>query len=321
MSNPLQLLEDYPALTRAERAEADRVLAARPDLADAYAEARALAALLDDVASGADAGLHGDALTEHVAETMAGRPGNPALAQALAHDAALRAEADARREALLRLDAAEDPIARFERLTGRTPGSLAAPPAGARAVPPACAQRKPRPAETRPAITRGRARRTPGWLRLASLAVVACALAWSALAVASRAALPERARVADLGDVAGYALPTLRGDSPEDALMRYHALAAEVAAARRTTLGLFPRYDAEALAPLEGRMAALAAEAPAGSDAQQEAGLAAARIALYLGRDDAARRHTEALVATGGYRSPVARRLLDYVASGTDEAP
>ena len=90
------------------------------------------------------------------------------------------------------------------------------------------------------------------------------------------------------------------------------ALAA-VRRARRSTLGLFPRYDP---AQLDAAAAALAGpdrQGPASSWPSQEARLTLARVHLYRQRDVEAARVLGALVREGGYRAPAARRMLDFL--------
>ena len=92
-------LREYAALTAAERAEVDALVESRPDLHDAWTEARALAAVID-------AARAPDDLTAQVVDESLGlgrdAPPAPDERAALEHIA----------------EELEDPLAQFERLTG-----------------------------------------------------------------------------------------------------------------------------------------------------------------------------------------------------------
>jgi len=299
------LLDAYPALAPAERARADARLAslgaeASAAHAEAYAQARRLAAFADAL----DAALGPADLGRLVAAERMGFPGAAAaLDDARAADPELDLQVDALAARLQALAAdAEDPVARFERLAGRR---LAAADLGGDSAParPPVLFAAPRP------TARLRLVRLPRW---AAAAAAVLLVAYGGLFAVSSATVPERAQVAALGEIEAIELPTLRGAAPTPADALTPALGA-VADARRSTLGLFPRYDAAALASAAEALTAVAADADPRSAASQEARLALGRIYLYQGRDAEAVRVLGGLVAEGRYQAPTARRLLDYV--------
>ena len=158
---------------------------------------------------------------------------------------------------------------------------------------------------------------SPRWPARLAAALAAVAVAYGALGAASAASQPERERVADLGALSARDASALRGPGAE----RLVGALAAVEGARRSTLGLWPRYDDASLEAAGRALAAVAAGAPAGSAASQEARLALGRVLLHRGRDVEAARVLGSVVRQGGYRGPQARRLLDWVRAQDDGAP
>ena len=187
-----------------------------------------------------------------------------------------------------RLDAdAEDPTARFERLMG---WSLTA---GERTEAPLRLGTGQSP----------RTRAVARWIAAAAVVVMAYGVA-AAVFASTR---PPRALVADLAAVTPSPSPADRGAE------RLAARLALVRRARVSAAPLFPRYDPAGLDRAATALADEAGTAPPGSWASQEARLALARVHLYRQRDVEAARVLGGLVREGGYRAPVARRLLDWV--------
>ncbi|MEM0961618.1 MAG: hypothetical protein AAGK21_03610 [Bacteroidota bacterium] len=216
-----------------------------------------------------------------------------------------RAERDV--DAWLRGDnAPEDPLAsrpfrdllaRSSEALGTGESSAGEPPAGD--APAGNAQQPAQPSQPDPPPV---VRWGP---RLVGVVGVA-ALLYGALGIASMLSLSERDQVAELSDV--------KAERIGEADRLYAALDA-VRDARRSVLGLFPRYDAEALDATAGELASVAGDASPRSWQSQEARLALGRIHLYRQRDAEAARVLGSLVSDGDYRAPVARRLLDYIRS------
>jgi hypothetical protein len=192
---------------------------------------------------------------------------------------------------------AEDPVAQFERLTGRR---LAPPP-------------------RRPAAAADRALARPlRRMRVARYALAACAgvaALYGALAFAGGLVRPERARLADLAAAPGaYEGLTYRGAAPDPTVERYAQALARLDAAERSTLGLFPRYDTAALDAVAADLALLRREAPAGSWEALEAAFLLGRIRLHRGQDAEAEAAFRTVVEEEGPSAPEARRLLDWLA-------
>ena len=290
-------LDAYPLLPPDERAEVAREAAARPEMAERLAEARALAAAVD-AARRRDPEME---LAEALAAERLGLRTEPVVTA----DPALQAAAAEMRATLDRIEAeAEDPVAQFERITGTALPPLAEPAA----VP---ATRAPaRAADRSAAAPSRRARRATPFVRMAALACAVLGVAYAGLFATSAALTPERARVADLGDVAeSYRPVTVRGADALPVAERYEAALALLADARRSTLGLFPRYDAAALDRAADAFAAIQ-DGETGRFGSESA-LAVARIRLLQGRD------ADALAALDGVspeRTAEVARMRQWIA-------
>lgn len=155
---------------------------------------------------------------------------------------------------------------------------------------------------------RRRPQRRRGWRRWTAALALGLALGYGALWAASAAATPERALVAALGD-----LPSAAPADDGALQRRLDDALGTVREARRSTLGLFPRFDDDRLDAAARQLAAAAHAAGPSTPASQEARLALGRVLLHRGSDADAARVLGSLVREGGYRAPEARRLLDYV--------
>ncbi len=286
MSDIVSLLDAYPTLSPPERAAADLRLRDLPEWAEAYAEARRLAALVDAATAPPDA--------DDVARATVGRR----MGRALAAFPDMAAETDRVEARLRELEAGvEDPIARFERLTGSTLPE--APALGGDSLPGRARLDRSPAAPAR--------RRAPRWVA----AVAAVTVAYAVVLAVSTAAVPERARVAGLSEIETVTPPVLRGpDRAADSEQLARALGA-VRDARRSTHGLFPHYDAARLDAAADSLATVARQADPTSWVSQEARLAWGRVLVYRGRDAEAARVLGGLVEQGSYRGSAARRLLD----------
>ncbi|WP_412069449.1 hypothetical protein [Rubrivirga sp. IMCC43871] len=301
MTDPAHRLDDFPALSPAERAEIERLLADRPDLADALDEARRLAALVDAARARPDPGQ----------SVVGHRLGLDDLSMPVDPEATARLG-----DRIDTLDAgAEDVIARFERLTGRALPSLAHAPNDAPDTDaPSSPATAPLTLLDRPPVhpVRPRWRRASTWARAAAVLLVG----YGALFLASQASVSERAQIAALSEIEIDA-PALRSADPTPDADRLIAAAEAVRDARRSTLGLFPSYDTTALDAAAADLADLSDSADRRTWVSQEARLALGRVLLHRGRDADAARVLGDLVEQGGYRAPAARRLLDAVRSGS----
>lgn len=286
MTDIARQLDLYADLGPDARAEVDAYVAAHPEWAPRLAEAQAFAALLDAAAD------PDDVARRVVDERMGIAPS----------DAAPDPEADRLRDRLDALTAgAEDPVAKFERLTGRPLAEAPARPLGLMSVAP-----------DRPALRRAGSapRRLPRWVALAAAAVV---VGYGGLYVGSATSLSERDRLADLGDLSSYEALVVRGAGTDALASRLDAALDGVDGARRSVLGLFPSYDAAALDDVAADLEAIVAEADRSTSVSQEARLALGRVRYAQGHDAEAARVLGTLVREGSYRGPDARRLLDAI--------
>lgn len=299
----------YALLPAEERAAVNREAADHPHLAADLAEAHALADLLDTAASDPSADL-ADAVAD---EATGGTTGTAYIAAALNADPSIEPDLARLRERAADLLAESSAQAQFEHLVGSA--RLADVP-----VPrPASPHRPARPAPDR-AAAQGRRAASP-LRRRVLVALAAVLVAFGGLRVASEAGVTDRERLADLGDLASYEPLVTRSTDADPLETRLDAALDAVADARRSTLGLFPRYDSVALDAAAAEISAIVAGAPAQSAVSQEARLALARVRLHEGRDAEAARLLAALVRDASYRAPEARRLLDFLRTQAPEPP
>jgi hypothetical protein len=301
MNDIEQKLLLYDDLPPSEQEEVARYVEQHPEWAPLLAEARALHALLRT--GRADATPDATTVAAYVVARALGGPATPEqaarharVADALAEDAALERQSREMAQALEQLAAeAEDPLVQFERLTGRRLGQ--APAAPERAAPRVLPWTAVRP------------------LRLALAACLALGVLYGALALASRLAQPERALLADLGDLPGdYGGLHLRGDAPADRTADRYALALDaLAEARSSFLGLFPTYDEAGLDTAAARLREVVDTSGPDSWEGLEALYALGKIRLYRGQDEEAIWALQSVVALEGPHAADARRLLDYL--------
>ncbi len=289
-----RLLDDYPVLSTEERADADHRLAAHPERAAEWADARRLAELLD----AARLDPEDDLAQRAVERRMRGeRPDEP-------DDDPESARIEARLDQFE--DQAEDPVARFERMTGQTlePSESRTELASGDSVP------------ARPFVLTAppRSSRLPS----VSAALAVLVAVYGGLWVVSVQSATPRDRLADLGGIEAQAPPvppSASGNASADSLT---GALRTVRQARRSVLLLFPRYSPAALDAAAVRLAKVAGQADAGTWVSQEARLALGRVHLARQRDLQAARVLAGLVREGGYRAPAARRLLDAIRAGLD---
>jgi hypothetical protein len=301
-----QLLLIYDDLPPAERSEADAYLIDHPDARKTVEEGRRLRALARRPRSG-EPGVT-DAELLYLLSAPPGRPLPPLLAAVADRVEAARAaspEVAARHEELahqIQEFEASIPSARaqFEALTGRS------------------LRQRDGVRQDRPAVApaRHRWRQPAPWspAKLAIAATILLAVAYGVLFMVSEASLSETERLAALGGVpSDYAVVQLRGEASQADRVtgNYVAALEELRQARSTTLGLFPRYDADGLdRALERFGAVVEADVPDGAFGL-EARFLRARILLYRGEVAAAREELRLVIDRQGPSAPDAARLLE----------
>ena len=303
-------LTDYPALSLDERADVDAFVDAHPEWADAHEEARQLAGLLDRVR----AGVGPMDVAEAVAGEALGQTVRPDVEQAIASDPDLRARADATRARIDELAAdLDNPLAQFERLTGRTAAPLSLLDSPSVPRPKEASGRRADDRAPASAVRTSRPRRA--WLRPLAYAAAVCLVAYAGLFVYSAQSLSDRDRLANLDGLSDYEPIRLRGGEADDLDVRLDAVLDGVDDARRSTLGLFPRYDDAALNDVAQSLQDIVSAAAPGSSVHEEALFGLARVRFAQDRAAPARAALDALIEGGGVRAPEARRLLDALES------
>ena len=290
----------------------DAYVAANPEWADALDEARQLAALLDRHRSGTSP----VDVAEAVAGEALGQSPRPEVDDALAADPALQAHADTVRQRIDELAAEmEDPVSQFERLTGRAASPLTLVTTGA--LPDRQANSgRPRAGDRAPEPTVRPGRPRMAWMRPLMVAAAVVVVAYSGLFVVSTQTLTDRDRLADLASLSDYEPLRLRGGEADDLDTRLDVALDGVDDARRSTLGLFPRYDEAALDEVATDLEDIVSAAAPNSSVHEEALFALARVRFAQEREAPARAALDALVEGGRARAPEARRLLDALDGG-----
>lgn len=304
MSDLESRLALYPELRPEERhALAAEVTEQRPDLLPALQEVRTLAAVLD--AHGAHPPLTPSALGHLAArEHVAGERPPDSVREHLQRDADARSAYYTLRDRVEALDASlPDPFAQFNALTGHR---LEASP------PRATIHRLHAP--RRAAVPRAAPR--AGMLRYAAAACFGLVALYGALSIASRASVSEldrlgRLDVEELQEAAGAG--AVRGEaagSAATAQAQYLRALDRVEAARGSTLGLFPRYDAAALREAQRLLEGVVAREEPGSFLHLEASFALGKTLLLLGDEEQARLALLRVVEYGGRKAEDAARIL-----------
>ena len=311
MSTLSDRLDDYAVLPLSERVEVDREVAESGSADDArrLGDARRFAALLDAANDARpDRPVSPGDVADLLADQSLGLEHASAdrVHAAIGADPDLQAEADRIQERLgTRSRSADAQAARFDAIFG-TP-EPAPEPAAVRAPRNDRARAADRQAVAPPRVRLASARRV---LVLA----VGLVVAYGSLFAVSSSQQTDRNRVADLRDLSSYAPSTTRGAAEADSLpARLDAALDAVVAARRTTLGLFPRLDAAALDAAADELAEIVRASGAGTTVSQEARFALARVRVAQTRDAEAVALLGSLVQEQSYRAPEARRLLDFI--------
>lgn len=305
MTDITDRLDAYPTLSPEERDAVDAYVAANPEWAADLDQARQLAAILDRHR----AGISRIDVAEAVASEALGQPPLSDVAEALGSDPALHAHAEAVRQRVAALAAEmEDPVAQFERLTDR-PSARPLTLVNTGAIP--FPDRRAGDRAPEPSLRPGRLRIT--WTRPLAYAAALLVAAYGGLFLVSTQTLSDRARLADLGSLADYEPLRLRGGEADDLDTRLDVALDGVDDARRSVLGLFPRYDDEALDGVAVQLEDIVNAASPGSSVHEEALFALARVRFAQDREASAREALDALIEGGGARAPEARRLLDAI--------
>lgn len=306
----------YPDLPPEERRAVEAAVAGQPELQAMLEEARELHALFEEADLSPSARPGEEALSRYVVSGGLPPEGTDPLADQLRAmleaDPTLREDCEAMEARAAQLaDEAEPAEVQFQRLSGR---KLSAEPVRSRR---SRAEKASSPASragdraavrgARPAVQR------VAFRRVAMSLVLVCGVAYAVLFAAGPTMLSDEQRLADLDEVPVYAGYRLRGPGGESdpTLEAYGEAVQTLQDAHHSTLGLFPRYDAAGLEAAAAQLETIIAETPGAEPLALDARYVLAKIRLYQGDDEAARRQLRAVIQREGPSAPDAERLLE----------
>ncbi len=294
-----------------QRALAAEIRASHPEVAPQLGELQRLQAALD---AAAGRGAHADEALAYQAarDHVEGHTRTDLRPEHFATDADLRHQFFGLRDYVETLDRQlADPLAQFEALTGHRVDELEP-----RVIP----LHPSRQAAARQPVRHARPAARQRFTQYALAACFALVALYGGLAIASRASQTELDRLAALDTdalAAQVAGGTVRGaeNAPASNDARYLAALDALGDARRTTLGLFPHYDAPALQAVKAQLETVVQDEPDGSFLQLEASYALGKTLLLLGDTDAAQPHFLRVVEYGGREADAAARILATLAT------
>jgi TolA-binding protein len=312
----------YPDLPAEERRAVEAAVVGQPELEAMLDEVRELRSLFEEAELGEAVQPGAEVLSHYV--VTGGLPAKGAdpvadrLRAAIETDPELRAEYEAMQARMAQLaDESEPADVQFRRLSGRSQASEEFALEKTLPPPPAARPRTTRPAapaKDRAATPAGRHRVMEGAFRRVAVALVlVVAVSYAALFAAGPSMLTEAQRLADLSEVPEYAGFRLRGPGgqADPTLEAYGEAVQALEDAHRSTLGLFPHYDEAALEDAATRLEALIRDTPGGQALALDARYVLAKVRLYQGDEDAARRQLRTVLQREGPSAPDAERLLE----------
>ena len=310
----------YPHLPVEKQREVEAYVEAHPEWAPLLRDVRAIESLVRKP----DRGRAGTSFlaTYLVVQHLHPEDPSPALRDAirrfeekLESDAALCDQVEAARRRLEEAEAAVDPVSQFESLTGHALEPDSTPTESAEPARETASER-----ESAGGIQAllDELLRLPVGARWAGAAIAVLLGAYVVLFAASEASTSTLDRLAavEISDqvVENYATADMRSPAPEaDTLSvddRYLEALSALRSARVSTLGLFPRYDSDALARAEKQLDRVLAQVEPGSFLALEAHFYLGKIALAQEEVDAARGHLKAVVKGESRRAKEAYEIL-----------
>lgn len=305
----------FPLLDDADRADVEAYVEANPEWASVLDEARALGDLLADARLLVQDPASEEALAYYLAhQHVDHHEPQPLLRQAferieeqLEQHPGLRERRQRMQERLRELEAASDPVAQFERLTGRSLGEVEQ--AGERAA----------AREDRPPRRHARVYSLGGrWMRWSMAAVLAAVALYAVLFFVSRATQPELQRLAfvDADELRAYSTLRLRSASgaPADTAATIDQIFLQAVTmlegAYESPLGLFPSYDDEQVERAATMLEQVIEAEPPESFLALEAYYFLGKARLAQNQPAAAREALERVVEQRGPRTGEAEAIL-----------
>ncbi len=310
----------YSELSPEERKEIDAYVASHPELADLLEEVRAFEKLVKEARAFTGRPPDDSALAYYVATRFLERHPMPdglrevfaRIEAALKKDAVLRERYEVFERRMREIEAASDAVAQFERLAGYA----LEPPGAGEPRPPALRPLKPSRAADRasrpPARIHRLAHRPMRRAVAASLALVVLYGALFVISETTRSSLDRTLRLDE--DASAFYGPHVRSGNvgfltdPADSL--YFRAMETLGEARKSTLGLFPHYDAERLREAAGYLREVIGTVEPNSFLYLEAQFFLGKIYLAQGDLPAAEAAFEAVVKGQGSRMDEAREML-----------
>ena len=326
MDNVEEQILSYPHLPVEEKRDIEAYVEANPEWAPLLQDVRSIEHLAEraEVNRPSDAllatyvtvqHLHPEAVPSRVQAAFA------ELEARIEEDETLRQALDAARRRMQEAEAAVDPVSHFESLTDHTLAPEASPE-------PAADPESSEAQEATPSLLEVFLN-VPVLLRRGAVAAVMLVGLYGGLYGVSTALQSPLDRLATVEVssqvVDSYAGTTLRDPVPEADTAsvdeQYLKALSTLRDARTSTLGLFPRYDQDALARAEQGLSRVLEQVDAGSFLALEARFYLGKIFLAQEEVQAARRHFKAVVKGEGRRADEAYDILktlqqEYEAGG-----
>lgn len=326
MDNVEEQILSYPHLPVEEKRDIEAYVEANPEWAPLLRDVRSIEHLAERTEADrlSDALLATYVTVQHLHPEEVPSRLQDAFAELEARieeDETLRRDLDAARRRMQEAEAAVDPVSHFESLTDHTLDPEPSPE-------PAADPESSEAGEASPSLLEVFLN-VPVLLRRGAVAVVVLVGVYGVLYGASTALQSPLDRLATVEVssqvVDSYAETTLRSPVPEADTAsvdeQYLRALSTLRKARTSTLGLFPRYDQDALAQAEQGLSRVLEQVDAGSFLALEAHFYLGKISLAQEEVVAARRHFKTVVTEEGRQSDKAYDILkalqqEYEANG-----
>lgn len=333
MNDVEEQILSYPHLSDEKKREVEAYVEDHPEWAGLLRDVRSLESLtrdtgVDALGRAADEPLLAAYVTAQYLETEVHSSALAAafedLERRMDEDPALRERVEAARRRLRNAEAAIDPVAQFEELTGHSLAPEASPTEGPEEAPAERTSGADRRAAERAPVASSesvvdRLLELPLAVRGAGAAIAVLLGAYVVLFAASTASQStlDRLAVVDVSDQmveSYYSANTRSAAAPSDTMRvddLYLGALSTLRGARTSTFGLFPSYDAEALERAETQLKQVLDQTETDSFLALQAKFYLGKTYLAQGRVDAARALFETVVERGGHRASEARSILE----------